>query len=91
MLGVDMGDVYPDAEGEEMIVVQGIIDAFFEEEDGLVVLDYKTDKVTKEEQLVEKYHMQLDYYARALSQITGKHVKEKMIYSFELQKEIILY
>lgn len=91
VLGVDMGDVYPDAEGEEMIVVQGIIDAFFEEEDGLVVLDYKTDKVTKEEQLVEKYHMQLDYYARALSQITGKHVKEKMIYSFELQKEIILY
>ena len=42
--------------GDETIVVQGIIDVYFEEEDGLVVLDYKTDKVYKIEELVEKYH-----------------------------------
>ena len=57
---------------------------YFEEEDGLVVLDYKTDKVYKIEELVEKYHAQLDYYGRALEQITGKKVKEKVLYSFTL-------
>ena len=59
-------------------------DVEHEEEDGLVVLDYKTDKVYKIEELVEKYHAQLDYYGRALEQITGKKVKEKVLYSFTL-------
>ena len=43
---------------------------YFEEEDGLVVLDYKTDKVYKIEELVEKYHAQLDYYGRVLYSFT---------------------
>ncbi|MGN1167428.1 MAG: helicase-exonuclease AddAB subunit AddA [Lachnospiraceae bacterium] len=90
VLGMDAREIYPDEEEGEMILIQGIIDIFFEEEDGLVVLDYKTDKVTKAEELVEKYHAQLDYYAKALEQMTGKKVKEKIIYSFTLEKEIIL-
>lgn len=60
----------------------------FEEEDGLVVLDYKTDRVRTADELVRRYQSQLTYYARALSQITGKAVKEKIIYSFALGKEI---
>ena len=70
--------------------MQGIIDVYFEEEDGLVVLDYKTDRVSDEKELVNKYHAQLDYYAKALEQLTEKKVKEKLIYSFALGKEIRL-
>ena len=70
--------------------MQGIIDVYFEEEDGLVVLDYKTDRVSDEKELVDKYHAQLDYYAKALEQLTEKKVKEKLIYSFTLGKEIRL-
>jgi len=75
---------------EEMILVQGIIDVYFEEEDGLVVLDYKTDRVQNSQELVDKYHAQLDYYAKALEQMTQKKVKEKIIYSFNLREEIFL-
>ena len=75
---------------EEMILVQGIIDVYFEEPDGLVVLDYKTDKVRCAEELTEKYHAQLEYYAKALEQLTQKKVKEKIIYSFTLKEEIVL-
>ena len=90
VLGIDAREIYPGEQEDEMILVQGIIDVYFEEPDGLVVLDYKTDKIWKAEELAEKYHGQLDYYAKALEQITGKKVKEKIIYSFTLQKEIHL-
>ena len=73
-----------------MVLVQGIIDAYFQEEDGLVVLDYKTDRVSAPEELTERYHAQLDYYGRALEQLTQKKVKEKVIYSFALKEELIL-
>ena len=54
------------------------------------MLDYKTDQVKSRKELVEKYHAQLEYYAHALSQLTGKTVKEKIIYSFTLKEEIIV-
>ena len=75
---------------EETILIQGIIDVWFEEEDGLVLLDYKTDRVRNASQLKELYHAQLDYYAQALEQLLEKPVKEKIIYSFALKEEIIL-
>lgn len=90
VLGVDAREIYPKEQEGEEILVQGIIDVYFEEPDGLVVLDYKTDRVRKAEELTEKYHAQLDYYGKALEQITGKRVKEKIIYSFALKKEIVL-
>ena len=55
-----------------------------------MVADNKTDAVTQAEELVNRYRVQLDYYARALEQLTRKRVKEKIIYSFALQKEILL-
>lgn len=94
VLGVPMEEIYPKIDAAhvgtagETILVQGIIDVYFEENDELVLLDYKTDKVYHGEQLVEKYHAQLEYYAKALEQITGKHVKEKIIYSITLGEEI---
>lgn len=74
--------------GGEISLVQGIIDVYFEEDGELVVLDYKTDKVKEACELVERYRVQLDYYAKALEQVTKKKVKEKIIYSFTLKEEI---
>lgn len=76
--------------GEETILVQGIIDAFFEEEDELVIVDYKTDRVHDKTgaELVEKYQKQLQYYEKALRQLTGKDVKERVIYSVTLRRSI---
>ena len=68
--------------------MQGIIDVYFEEEGNIVVADYKTDVVEREEELIQRYKAQLDYYAEALERLTGKNVKEKVIYSFYLGKEI---
>ena len=91
VLGVDMGDVYPDAEGEEMIVVQGIIDAFFEEEDGMVIIDYKNSYVgseAEEEELRQRYGEQLALYKEALEASWGRPVKETWLYLFYLKKFI---
>jgi ATP-dependent helicase/nuclease subunit A len=82
---------------EETVLIQGIIDVFFEEDDGYVVLDYKTDAVDGAEELVGRYQLQLQYYAQALEQMSGyrgtgegMRVKEKIIYSFKLGEEIAL-
>lgn len=74
----------------EMILIQGIIDVYFEEEDHIVVADYKTDRVKEEGELIKRYQVQLDYYAEALERLTGKQVSEKIIYSFALGREIII-
>lgn len=90
VLGIPSSLVYPEVNSEEMVLVQGIIDAFFEEEDGWILLDYKTDRVREERELAKRYQSQLDYYQSAIEQITGKKVKEKLIYSLYLEKEISL-
>ena len=90
VLGMEARRVYPETDSDDILLVQGIIDVYFEEDGELVVLDYKTDKVFCEEDLKEKYHAQLEYYAEALNRLTGKNIKEKIIYSFALQKEIPL-
>ena len=89
-MAVDAHEIYPEDRSGEKILVQGIIDVYFEEADGLTVLDYKTDRVKTADELKEKYHAQLDYYAEALEKLTGKPVKEKIIYSFTLGEEIIV-
>lgn len=90
VLGIPASELGEDFPGEETVLIQGIIDVYFEEDGELVVADYKTDAVTQAEELVNRYRVQLDYYARALEQLTRKRVKEKIIYSFALQKEILL-
>lgn len=90
VLGVDAKELYPEEEDGELILIQGIIDAYFEEPDGLVVVDYKTDKVNNGKELEERYQEQLRYYAKALEQMSGKKVKEKIIYSFTLRKEVYI-
>lgn len=83
-----LGRQFPDS---EQVLIQGIIDVFFEEEGKIVVADYKTDSVKEPEELIKRYQLQLDYYAEALHRLTGREVTEKIIYSFALNKEIMLY
>lgn len=85
----ELDEAWPD---EERVLIQGIIDAYFWEEDQIVLVDYKTDRVYpgEERKLVELYHTQLEDYAQALERMTGKKVKEKYIYSFTLNKVIML-
>ena len=75
---------------EENILVQGIIDLFFFEDDKLILVDYKTDKMIfkNNKQIPLKYKEQLKYYKLALEKIFKKEVKEKYIYSFEISEEI---
>ncbi len=72
----------------ENIIVQGAVDICFVEEDGVVVLDFKTDRVENPNQLKEAYGEQLSIYAKACEKIFEKPVKQKLIYSFALSKEI---
>ncbi len=78
------------AGSDELVLIQGIIDAYMEEDDGLVLLDYKTDRIAEgqKEILAKRYKVQLDYYQRALEQMTKKNVKERYIYSLRLMKVI---
>ena len=91
MLGLPADEVYPESTSKEMIMVQGIIDAFFFEEDKIILVDYKTDfiRAGQENELVERYQTQLSYYAEALERLTGLEVAEKVIYSFALGREIV--
>ena len=74
----------------ETVLIQGIIDAYFEEDDAVVLLDYKTDVITSEEALVKRYQVQLDYYAEVLEKLLAKPVNDIVIYSFYFEKEIKL-
>ena len=73
---------------EEMVVVQGSVDCVFVEDDGIVVVDFKTDRISDASTLVDTYSKQLEIYASACEKIFGLPIKEKIIYSFNLSKEI---
>ena len=88
---------------DQCIVIQGIIDAFYIKKDSdgndyIVLVDYKTDsinrKITDEnkfsKELIDRYKIQLDAYAKVLEDLTGYEVREKYIYSFAIDKEIAL-
>lgn len=90
VIGVPAHDVLPDTESEKTVLVQGIVDGFYENESGIVLMDYKTDhlELGQEQVLVERYAEQMKLYARALEGITGKPVVRKVLYSFSLDKGI---
>lgn len=89
MLGIEAKDIF-ETDCSETILVQGVIDACFEEDGGLVIIDYKTDYVKDEAVLIERYKNQLEYYGRAAMRLMNRPVKEKYIYSFALNKAILV-
>ena len=77
----------------EDVLVQGIIDVFWMEEDNIILLDYKTDRIKKGEELVMRYETQLRLYADALSRVFSnetvhKEAEECLLYSFHLQEVV---
>ena len=76
---------------EDLTLIQGIIDVFWIEDDGITVLDYKTDRVDTAQELIDRYATQLKLYADALERVFAARkmkVKEILIYSFRLEKLI---
>ncbi|HHX62843.1 MAG TPA: hypothetical protein GX707_19350 [Epulopiscium sp.] len=78
---------------QEEIMVQGVIDCFFEEEDGYTLVDYKTDYVPEGhgrgeaiERIKQQYAKQIEIYARAIEDITKNIVKEKYLYLYSANK-----
>ena len=90
---IDEGAVSAEKLDEETVLIQGVIDLFFEEDGKIILVDYKTDRVKKSNGariLTERYLIQLEYYAEALERVLGKKVSEKIIYSFWLDESISL-
>ena len=88
VMGVPVSALYPEVDSEETVLIQGIIDAYFEENGELILLDYKTDHVSKQDGadiLKKRYKRQLDDYQQALEQMLQKKVRQKLIYSFALK------
>ena len=85
-------DINPELNKEiyqnEKIRLQGIIDGFFKEEDGIVLFDYKTEG--NEDEIIERYMVQMKYYKEALEKVTESRVKEVYLYLFALDKEVLL-
>ena len=75
---------------DESIMLRGIIDAYFEEDEKIVIVDYKTDFVNDEnrEEVINRYKKQLDLYAEVVKNLTGKEVKEKYIYLFGIDEGV---
>ena len=88
VIGIRASEIDKTWSEEEMILIQGMIDAYFLENGEFVIVDYKTDFAENAQTLYEKYQAQLEYYERALSQTTGCKVKEKILYSFWLDTQI---
>ncbi|HEX2946655.1 MAG TPA: UvrD-helicase domain-containing protein [Clostridia bacterium] len=87
-IAIGCSEVYKDlpqdiAEGETMLL-QGVIDCWFETDDGILLLDYKTDFVPEggSNMIKERYRVQMDYYTLALERVTGKKVAERYLYLF---------
>ena len=92
MQEVEYEKLFPEDGGEnvEKVILQGIIDAFIIEEEGIILVDYKTDRVKIGEELRNRYQKQIDLYSEALEQILGKKVKRRVLYSFSLGEEVDL-
>lgn len=77
---------------EEPVLIQGIIDVFFEEDGELVLLDYKTDYIGdgEEQVLIQRYAAQMKYYREVLERLLHKRVRECLLYSVCLEKTLLL-
>ncbi len=78
-----------DRNSREKVLVQGVIDCFFENPDGsYTVVDYKTDRIKTADELVKRHKAQISYYKRAVEQMTDSKVSKMLLYSFALSCDI---
>ena len=82
------GSVYDETLLDDRILLQGVVDCAIIEPDGITVIDFKTDYVTKDSvtQVAEQYHMQVKTYANALSKIYKKNINSAMLYFFKINE-----
>lgn len=86
VLGIDAKRLDPDLPEGEKVLIQGIIDVFFIEGGEIILLDYKTDVIDSLEALWNRYNVQIQYYEEALTKLMQMPVKERILYSFYLEK-----
>lgn len=84
------GNPLPETETGEQILIQGVIDCLFREDDAWILVDYKSDRLETADAFRSRYAVQLALYKRAVEQITHRPVEETYIYSLHLQQEIRL-
>ena len=83
---------YPQAGEGEQVLFQGVVDCYYETLEGITVVDFKTDRVTKRTvaERAEHYRPQLEAYSRALAEITGKQVIRRVLWFFALNQSVDL-
>ncbi len=90
--GLPVREIYPEVPervaGGEKIIIEGVADCAFIENGELIIVDYKTDRVTSAQELKELYSGQLGIYRRCLEQVIGLPVRQTLIYSFRLGETI---
>ncbi|MFI3230227.1 MAG: helicase-exonuclease AddAB subunit AddA [bacterium] len=92
-IGIPACDIYKDIDlkdpqSNNNILVSGIADLYFEEDDEIILVDYKSDKMASESKFIETYKIQLEIYKKALEKATNKKVRECYIYSILNEKAI---
>jgi ATP-dependent helicase/nuclease subunit A len=88
VMAIDAQRVNPKFPAQESMLIQGIIDAYYEKQGQIYLLDYKTDRVNKKEDLIQRYQTQLDYYQEALEKLTGKKVAGVYLYSYYFSETV---
>ena len=88
VMGVPAHDLKEEWISDETVFVQGMIDAFFFEDDAAILLDYKTDKIRSAEELADRYRIQVKEYAEAVKRSMQKKVTEKYLWSFRLGRAV---
>ncbi len=88
MMGIPAKELSENLPDGEIMLIQGVIDAWFVEDDQIVLVDYKTDHVKEASDLTKRYKVQIDYYTRALERMTHMKVKERYLYSFALGESV---
>ena len=85
-------EIYPDRTEDTPVLIQGIIDAYFETDDGITLMDYKTDHIAPgdEQRLIDRYLIQMQLYQEVLEKSLGRKITKAVFYSFSLEKEIYL-
>ena len=88
---VDAAEYYPDAQGEE-VLLQGVIDLWFEDEDGVTVVDFKSDRIQpgEEQERAEYYRPQLEAYSKALKTILGVEKLKTVLWFFKTARAVEL-
>ena len=87
---VPAADYYQEAEPEEQVLLQGVVDCYFETLEGITVVDFKTDRGTRRTvaERAEEYRPQLTAYSRALEEITGKPVARRCLWFFAIDQAV---